>query len=49
LQSQAVSFTSTAPTGLIFGTSTTYTPAVSGTTSELPATITVDESSASVC
>jgi hypothetical protein len=49
LQSQSVSFTSNAPTGLIFGTSTTYTPTVSGTASEVSPTITVDASSSSVC
>jgi hypothetical protein len=49
LQSQSVSFTSTAPTGLIYGTSTTYTPTVSGTASEVSPTITVDATSSSVC
>jgi hypothetical protein len=49
LQSQTVSFTSTAPTGLVFGTSTTYTPTVSATASESPAVVTVDASSSSVC
>jgi hypothetical protein len=49
LQSQTVSFTSTAPTGLIYGTSSTYTPTVSGTASEVTPTITVDAASSSVC
>jgi hypothetical protein len=49
LQSQTVAFTSTAPTGLTFGTTTTYSPTVSGTASEASPTITVDASSSSVC
>ena len=49
LTSQTVAFTSTAPTGLVYGTTTTYTPTVSGTASEVSPTITVDASSSSVC
>lgn len=49
LQSQTVAFTSTAPTGLTFGTTTTYTPTVSGTASEVNPEITVDAASSAVC
>ncbi len=49
LQSQTVAFTSTAPTGLVFGTSTTYTPTSSGSASEVSPVITVDASSSAVC
>jgi hypothetical protein len=49
LQSQTVSFTSTAPTGLIFGTSATYTPTTSGTASESPVVVSVDSASSTVC
>lgn len=46
---QTVAFTSTAPTGLIYGTSTTYNPTISATASEASGTITVDSSSSAVC
>ena len=49
LSSQSVAFTSTAPTGLVYGTSTTYTPTVSGTASEASPVITVDAASSAVC
>ena len=49
LQSQTVAFTSTAPTGLVYGTSTTYIPTASGTASEAAVVITVDAASSAVC